>query len=123
MLKLYYHLNPAYRPPIARQLASTLLNKAYNTVKKEFDAVINKNSALKITFNETSNVNSDRILNITISIRRGIFYYLNIILPPETASSQLITKIVYKALISILRNQIDRINAVSTDTYKIIRLI
>jgi Protein of unknown function (DUF 659) len=123
MLKLHYHLNPAYRPPTARQLASTLLNEAYDTVKKEVDAVIDENSALGITFDETSNVNSDRILNITISTRRGIFYYLNVVLPTETASSQLITEIVYKALISVSRNRIDRINAVSTDTCKTIRSI
>jgi hypothetical protein len=104
MFKLYYYLNLVYRLLIIRQLVFILFNKAYNTIKKEVDTIINKNSTLNIIFNKTSNVNRDSILNIIILIRRGIFYYLNIILLLETVSSQLTVKIVYKALIFILRN-------------------
>jgi hypothetical protein len=86
MLKLHHHLNPAYTPSTAQQLATTLLNKVYDTVKREVNTIINKNSTLDVTFNEINNVNNKRILNIIISTKRGILYYLNLVLPPKTAS-------------------------------------
>lgn len=116
LLKLHHCLNPAYRPPTASQLANSLLDEVYSSIKAEVDTLIDAEEALGVTFDETSNVNSERILNITISTRQGIFYYLNLVLPPETMSSQVTTEIVYKALLSISKNRISRINAISTDT-------
>jgi hypothetical protein len=106
LLKLHHCLNPAYRPSTASQLANSLLEKVYSTVKEEVDNLIDVEEALGVTFNETSNVNSERMLNITISTRHGIFYYLNLVLPPETISSQITTEIVYKTLLLISKNRI-----------------
>lgn len=43
----------------------------------------------------------ERILNIMMSTRRDVFYYLNLVLPSETIKSQLTPEIVHKALLSI----------------------
>jgi Protein of unknown function (DUF 659)/hAT family C-terminal dimerisation region len=116
MTKLLFRLNSAYKPPTAFELANSLLDEVYKTVKEEVDTIIDDEECLGVTFDETSNVNSERILNITIFTRRGIFYYLNLVLPAETLSSQRTTEIVYEKLLSISNRKIQRINAISTDT-------
>jgi hypothetical protein len=51
-----------------------MLDEAYNIIKKEVDKYLNSQDYLNITFDKTSNVASQRVINIIIIIDRGAFY-------------------------------------------------
>ena len=116
-----YKLNPAYKAPSAYRLANNLLDQVYENVKKDVDTVIDEEEMLGVTFDESSNVINDRVLNIAITTGRGAFYYHNVILPPETANSELLTDIVVKSLDLISKGKRERINACSTDTCSVMQ--
>ena len=87
------------------------------------DRLIAEEEHLGVTFDETTNINSDRVLNITLTTKFGAFYYHNAILPPETASAELIIKAVLETIDVVYKGKRERINAYLTDTYSIMRLI
>lgn len=116
-------LNPAYQSPSAFRLANQLLDEVYTEVKTEVDQLLAKEESFGVVFNETSNVLNDRVLNITLTINQGAFYYYNAILPPETASAELIIKVVMDTLDIVSKGKRERINACSTDTCAIMRLV
>jgi hAT family C-terminal dimerisation region len=76
---------------------------------------------LGVVFDETTNVTNNRLVNIAITTGRGVFYYHNRILPPETASSGLLTNLVVDSLDIVSGGRRERINACSTDTCSVMR--
>ena len=91
-------MNPAYIAPSAYRLANGLLDQIYDEVKDEVDALIAEEEHLGVTFDETTNIISDRVLNVTLTTKFGAFYYHNAILPPETASAELIIEAVLETV-------------------------
>lgn len=119
--RFFNKLRPSYTPPSAYRIANSLLDESYKKVKETVDAIIDEEEALGVVFDETTNVISDRVLNISITTSRGAFYYHNLILPPETASSSLLTNLVVESLDTVSRGKRERINACSTDTCSTMR--
>jgi hypothetical protein len=83
------------------------------------DKEITKEDLLSVYFNEATTINHQRIYNISVTTRRGAFYYHNTSFRPNTASAAYITEKIIKALDVIINNQLSRINSISADTYSV----
>jgi hypothetical protein len=53
---------------------------------------------LAISFDESSNVTSDRVMNIAVTIERGAFYYENINLGAKTVSTEFSAELIERKL-------------------------
>jgi hypothetical protein len=82
------NLRPGYTTPISTRLYGGMLEKAYNTVKKKVDKHLNSQDHLNITFDKTSNVVSQRVINIAVTTDRGAFYDQTITLNTITVNSE-----------------------------------
>jgi hypothetical protein len=74
MQEFLRNLRPGYITPTSTRLNGEMLEEAYNTVKKKVDKHLNSQDHLNIAFDKTSNVASQRVINIVIIIDRGAFY-------------------------------------------------
>lgn len=62
-----------------------MLDNTWKAVKKEVDAEIEKEEQLNICFDGSSSISYQRICNISVTTRKGAFYYYNTSLGPDTA--------------------------------------
>ena len=83
---------------------------------KEVEAYIDGQDLLAISFDESSNVESDRIMNIAIATERGAFHYESIDLGTATVSAEFNAEIIGKRPLVITKEQVKRVNSISTDT-------
>jgi hypothetical protein len=84
------------------------------------DIKINKKDQLNVYFNESFNINYQRICNISVTIKKEAFYYYNTALGLDIADAVYIADKVIKALNIITRNRLSRINFIFIDIYNII---
>jgi hypothetical protein len=91
-------LNSAYIPPKTTFLKTTMLDNTWKAVKKEVDAEIEKEEQLNVCFDGSSNINHQRIYNISVTTRKGAFYYHNASLGLDTAGAAYTAEKVTEAL-------------------------
>jgi Protein of unknown function (DUF 659) len=84
------------------------------------DTEIDKEDQLNVCFNGSSNINYQRICNISVTTKKGAFYYHNTALGLNTAGAVYTADKVIKALNIVTRNRLSRINSISADTCNII---
>ena len=70
-------LNPTYKPPDGKAIATELLDVAYNTFKERVDSIIHALPHLNIIGNENTNINHTRIFNISIHTDHGAVHWLS----------------------------------------------
>jgi hypothetical protein len=87
-----YRLRPAYQPPHRTRLLTTLLDNSYGSVKEEVERYLEKQDNLYISFDESTDVANNRIINISITIERGAFYYKNINLGSIAVTAEFCTE-------------------------------
>ena len=109
-------LQPAYTPPTRLRLSGTLLEKSYEATKTEVEDYINTQQLLSVSFDESNNVSSDRIMNIALTTPRGAFYYENIVLGSATVSAEFCAEKIEQRLQHITKQRMRRVNSISTDT-------
>jgi hypothetical protein len=108
-------INSAYVPLNRSYLAIIILDTTWQAVKDKVDTEINKKDQLNVCFNESSNINYQRICNISVTIKKGAFYYHNTALGPDIAGAVYTADKVIKALNIVTRNRLLRINSISAD--------
>jgi hypothetical protein len=81
---------------------------------------LNKQDNLYISFDESNDVVNNKIINISITIKRGAFYNKNINHGFTAVTAEFYTKKIKQQIRSITKRQPKRINSISTDTYDII---
>jgi hypothetical protein len=91
-------LNSAYVPPKRTSLKTTMLDNAWKTMKKEMDLEINQEEELNVYFDGASNINHQRICNISVITRKRAFYYHNASLKPDIAGAAYTAKKITEAL-------------------------
>jgi hypothetical protein len=101
-------------------LATIILNTTWQAVKDKVNTKINKENQLNVYFNEFSNINYQRIYNISVTIKKEAFYYYNMALDLDIAGAVYIADKVIKALNIVTRNRLLRINSIFINTYNII---
>jgi hypothetical protein len=78
-VKAFLHrLRPAYNLPSRVRLSTTLLEDSYQSVRQEVEEYLDKQGNLCISFDESNDIASNRIMNIAITTDRGAFYDQNI---------------------------------------------
>jgi hypothetical protein len=91
-------LNSAYVPPKTTFLKITMLDNTWKALKKEVDAEIKKEEQLNVCFDGFSNINYQRIYNISVTTRKGAFHYHNASLGLDIAGAAYIAEKVTEAL-------------------------
>jgi hypothetical protein len=109
-------INSAYVPPKRSCLATTMLDTTWQAVKDKVDTEIDKEDQLNVCFDGSSNINHQRICNISVTTKKGAFYYHNTALGPDTAGAVYTADKVTEALNIVTRNRLSRINSISADT-------
>jgi hypothetical protein len=78
-VKAFLHrLRPAHNLPTRARLSTTLLKDSYQSVRQEVEEYLDKQDNLCISFDESNDIASNRIINIAITTDRGAFYDQNI---------------------------------------------
>jgi hypothetical protein len=86
-------------------------------VKDKVNTKINKEDQLNVYFNKSSNINYQRIYNISIIIKKEAFYYHNTALGLNTVGVIYTADKVIKALNIVTRNRLLRINSISLQIF------
>jgi hypothetical protein len=109
-------LQPAYSPPPRSRLDDKLLEDCYKATKTEVEDYIDTQELLSISFDESNNVSSDRIMNIAVTTPHRAFYYENISLRGITVSGEFCATKIEQKLQEITKQRMKRVNSISTDT-------
>ena len=117
VLRLLRKLNPAYKPPKHYRLSEDLLNSVYASTKEKVNKIINAEDQLDVTFDETTNINNERVLNVAVTTTQDAFYYHNTILSSDTIDNERTIDLVVSLLKNVSQDRLDQINSVTTDTY------
>lgn len=119
----FIQLNPTYLPPSRASLANQLLDDIYCNVKTEVDAIIEKQQYINIVVDESGDISSHRIINLSILTETGAFHYKT----EDTGSMQLgaveISQWVMEKLATLVGEQWWRINSMATDTCNTMRAV
>src|SRR5579859_2589638 len=76
-MKSFLHsLNPAYKPPSRQALAEHLLDEVYTEIKARTDTVISSIEHINISTDESTNINANRICNISIHSKYSALHYV-----------------------------------------------
>src|SRR5579859_1324885 len=70
-------LNTAYKPPTRQLLTGRLLDSVYTVVKKHTENIIAAMPNLNVSTDESSNIKSARICNISVHSESGSLHYLS----------------------------------------------
>jgi len=111
-------LHPAYKPPSRKTIAGPLLDKAYAQVKGHMDKLIADNPALNIVCDESSDINSSRISNISIHTQYGSIFWASDDVGATRMNAENVTAWLKSHLMKISDNNLSRINSLATDTCK-----
>ena len=76
---LAYHqmVTPGYKPPTVCTLQTTLLDEAYEDVKSEVNKILDATYYLNIITDKSTNINKERIINLSINTAHGTFYFVS----------------------------------------------
>jgi hypothetical protein len=88
----FHRLRPAYKLPCRKRLSTTLLDESYRSVKAEVEEYLEKQDNLCFSFDESNDVANNRIMNISVTIERGAFYYENIDLSTTVVTAEFCTE-------------------------------
>jgi hypothetical protein len=109
-------VNPAYSPPTRKALAGTLLDRVHARVKAHIDDIISGLQHINIVTDESADINSTRIANISIHTSMGaIFWSSDDVGAIQMTADNLATWLRTK-LLEISNNDLAKINSISTDT-------
>ena len=109
-------LNPAYKPPSRKFLAGHLLDSAYTVVKKRTDELIAAMPNINVSSDESSNVKSARICNISVHSESGSLYYLSEDIRAKQMNAVNNADWLRTHLLDLSNHNLSRINSVTMDT-------
>ena len=116
MQRFLLRLNPAYKPPSRKQIASPLLEEAHFQLKESIDKAIRALDLLNIVTDESSNINKDRIANISVHTDFGSIHWLSECLGTMQSTSFNIATWLRDHLQTICNGEWERVNSIVTDT-------
>jgi Protein of unknown function (DUF 659) len=109
-------LRPAYKPPSAKTIATTLLDRVYKRTKDKVDDIIRKEQYVNLSLDGSDNVSHDRVTNISIGTKRGCFYYHNVTVGETTTDATYNCEQIMSWVKDITDNKPEKINSISLDT-------
>src|SRR5579859_990040 len=116
-MKSFLHsLNPTYKPPSRQALAKHLLDEVYSDIKTRTDTVISSIEHINISTDESTNINANRICNISIHSKYGAFHYVSENIHAKRMTAPVAVAWLRDHLLTLSHQRLDRINSISTDT-------
>ena len=67
VLRFLRKLNPIYKSLKYYRLSEDLLNNVYTSIKEKINKIINVEDQLNVTFDEITNINNERVLNVVVT--------------------------------------------------------
>ena len=109
-------LNSAYTPPPRKAISGRLLDEVYDDVKTHVTEAIHRLQYLNIVIDESSNINRQRVVNISAHTKIGSLYVLTEDIKALRMSGENYTNWLKNHLLIVCNGDPKRINSVNTDT-------
>ena len=122
---LAYHQMVAsgYKPPTVHALQTTLLDESYEDVKSEVNKILDATYYLNIITDESTNINKERIINLSINIVHGTFYFVSQEIGAESMNAANTAAWLMKQLDGVVKGDWTRVNSFATDTCSTMRRV
>src|SRR5579859_5332219 len=110
------HLNPAYTPPSRAMIAGPLLDEVHSNIKTRTNALVSSLDHINVSTDESSNINSNRIADISIHSEYGGLHYISENIRAKRMTAPAAAQWLRSHLLTLSNYQLNRINAISSDT-------
>src|SRR5271154_1599852 len=107
---------PQYQAPSPWRLSNTLLDEAYTRLKEKVDSILASSERINVIFDESTDINHNRILNLFLMTARGPLFEEHTKLGHATIDADWHRDHIHKRLTEILHGQLHKITSFSTDT-------
>jgi Protein of unknown function (DUF 659)/hAT family C-terminal dimerisation region len=114
--KFLRDLNAAYRPPTRQAIGGPLLDEIHDSIRARTDVLISNLNHINITTDESTNINVNRISNISIHTKYGSLHYISEDLKAKRMTALAAAEWLHDHLLAISNRQLERVNSISTDT-------
>jgi Protein of unknown function (DUF 659)/hAT family C-terminal dimerisation region/BED zinc finger len=118
-----FRLNPAYKPPTCQAIASDLLEEIYSNVKGRTDVLIKHLDRINVSLDETTNIRSNRIVNISIHSVYSSLHYLSKDVRSKRMTGSATAEWLRDDLLVLSNQRLDRVNSIVNDTCSTMRLM
>jgi hypothetical protein len=110
-------LRPGYKPPSRSQLSGSLLRQVYQETMDEVDPRIESSERIGLILDESTTINSDRVLDLFVNTDTGCFFKGFTDLGSETVSAEVLCAQLQDRIIQLVGpHNLAKVNAFSTDT-------
>lgn len=116
-----HRLNPAYKPPSRMTIAGPLLDEVYSAIKARTDVLISSLDGINVITDESSNINTNRIANISVHSRYGALHYVSENIRAKRMTASAAAQWLRNHLLALSNNRLDCINSISNDTCSTMR--
>ena len=115
------HLNPAYSLPTRRAFSEELLDAAYNKLKDIVVEVIKATPTINLITDGSSNINHDRMTNISLHADVGALYLETLQMDFLKHGGQETADYIDTQIRAWLNDDLSRVNSIATDTENTMR--
>jgi Protein of unknown function (DUF 659)/hAT family C-terminal dimerisation region len=116
MKEALHELHPAYQPPTRYVLSGRLLEEVYSNLKVNVDKAIAATPFLNVITDESDNISSERIGNISIHTLSGAFHWTSEDLRARRMTAIGVSEWLKEHLKIISNGDLSRVNSIATDT-------
>jgi len=111
-----HELNPLYVPPQWKTIGGPLLDSIYAEIKSKVEVLLDSQPFLNIVTDESSNINSARVCNISLHGNFGSVHYTSEDIKDQRMNAQGCGSWIRSHLLVLSKNDLQRINCIATDT-------
>ncbi len=116
-------LNEDYTPPSRHDIAGKILEDSYLMVKNQVDHEIAKEQYINVIMDESTNIQFNWIMNVSVSTDKSVFHWKSRDIGAEEMTAEMCAKLIIEKLRIIIKNDLLKINSMSTDTCATMRKI
>jgi len=109
-------LNEDYTPPSRHDIAGKILEDSYLMVKNQVDHEIAKEQYINVIMDESTNIQFNWIMNVSVSTDKGVFHWNSKDIGAKEMTVELCANLIVEELRIMMKNDLLRINSMSTDT-------
>ena len=115
------NLNPAYKPPSRNTISGPLLEEVHSNIKTRTDILLSSLDCIDVSTDESSNITSARICNISVHSKYGALYYVSEDIGAKRMTSLAATQWLRNHLLVLSNHRLDRVNSITNDTCQTMR--
>lgn len=111
-----HRLNTAYKVPSHTKFAGPLLDQAYDKVKHDTQVAVNDSSYLNLITDGSSNINHERMTNISCHTELGALHLSSQDIPTHTHDAQALATYMDTQIRIWIHDKLQRVNSLAVDT-------